>query len=89
VTTEDREHDVVVYGATGFVGKLTAAYLAKQPPGPRIALAGRNHSKLVAVRESLGAAAAQWPLIEADASDESSVAALAASTRAVATTMRT
>jgi short subunit dehydrogenase-like uncharacterized protein len=30
---QDREHDVVVYGATGFVGKLTAAYLAEHAPG--------------------------------------------------------
>ncbi|MBV9871425.1 MAG: saccharopine dehydrogenase NADP-binding domain-containing protein [Frankiaceae bacterium] len=85
--TSDREHDVVVYGATGFVGKLTAAYLAKQEPGPRIALAGRSKDKLEAVRSSLGAAAAQWPLIVADASDTGSVEALAASTTSVATTV--
>jgi short subunit dehydrogenase-like uncharacterized protein len=85
--TNEREHDVVVYGATGFVGKLTAAYLAKQPPGPRIALAGRNRSKLTEVRDAIGPAAADWPLIVADAADEASVTAMAESTRVVATTV--
>jgi short subunit dehydrogenase-like uncharacterized protein len=37
----DREFDIVLYGATGFVGKLTAAYLAKAGADARIALAGR------------------------------------------------
>lgn len=84
---DQREHDIVVYGATGFVGKLTAAYLATQPAGPRVALAGRSRQKLTEVRAALGPAAERWSLIEADAADESSVAALAASTRAVATTV--
>ena len=85
--TNDREHDVVVYGATGFVGKLTAAYLAKQPAGPRVALAGRSRAKLEEVRAGLGSAAAQWPLLVADAADPDSLGALASSTRAVATTV--
>jgi short subunit dehydrogenase-like uncharacterized protein len=85
--TSEREHDVVVYGATGFVGKLTAAYLAKQEPGPRIALAGRSKDKLEKVRADLGPAAADWSLIVADAADAASVAGLAASTRAIATTV--
>jgi short subunit dehydrogenase-like uncharacterized protein len=85
--TNDREYDVVVYGATGFVGKLTAAYLASQQPGPRIALAGRSRSKLEDVRAELGAPAADWPLIVADAADPASLTALATSTRAIATTV--
>ena len=36
-----REFDIVIYGATGFVGKLTAEYLAAAGGGARIALAGR------------------------------------------------
>jgi short subunit dehydrogenase-like uncharacterized protein len=85
--TTEHAHDLVVYGATGFVGKLTAAYLAGQAPGPRIALAGRSMAKLQDVRAELGPAAADWPLIVADAADPASLAALAASTRAVATTV--
>jgi len=85
--TNDREHDVVVYGATGFVGKLTAAYLANHPDGARIALAGRSHAKLEELRAQLPAAAAEWPLIVADVADVASIAALAASTTVVATTV--
>ncbi len=50
----DRELDVVVYGATGFVGKLTAEYLARAAPeGVRIALGGRSKEKLERVRGEL------------------------------------
>ncbi|MCW3039107.1 MAG: enoyl reductase, partial [Solirubrobacterales bacterium] len=53
-----RDHDVVVYGASGFVGRLTALYLAQHAPaGPRIALAGRSRERLEHVRGTLGAAA--------------------------------
>jgi short subunit dehydrogenase-like uncharacterized protein len=84
----EREHDVVVYGATGFVGALTAAHLAEHAPaGSRIALAGRSREKLAAVRATLPPAARDWPLIEADATDPASLAALAAATRVVVTTV--
>ena len=84
----DREHDLVVYGATGFVGALTAAHLAEHaPPGCRIALAGRSREKLAAVRGNLPAAAREWPLVEADATDATSLAALAGATRVVASTV--
>ena len=50
----DREHDIVLFGATGFTGALTAEYLAQHAPdGLRWALAGRNRDKLEAVRERL------------------------------------
>ncbi len=58
MTAEQREFDIVLYGATGFVGKLTAEYLAKAGGDARIALAGRSPDKLLAVRESLGDARA-------------------------------
>ena len=69
----NREFDIVLYGATGFVGKLTAEYLAKAGGDARIALAGRSRDKLVAVRQSLGERAADWPLIEADATQRGQV----------------
>ena len=85
---DQREHDIVVYGASGFVGLLTAAYLLEAaPPGTRIALGGRSQAKLERTRESLGAAAADWPLVVADSQDEPAIEALAASTRVVATTV--
>ena len=80
-----REPDQVVYGATGFVGALTASYLARQaPPDVRIALGGRSQAKLEQVRAELGV---DWPLVIADSQDRDAVAALAASTRVVATTV--
>jgi len=49
-----REHDIVLFGATGFTGALTAEYLARNAPdGCRWALAGRNRGKLEAVRARL------------------------------------
>ena len=85
---DQREHDVVVYGATGFVGVLTAQYLLEHaPPGTRIALGGRSQAKLEQTRASLGAAAAGWPLVVADSQDRPALEAMAASTRVVATTV--
>ena len=84
----DREHDLVVLGATGFVGRLLAAYLAKHAPaGVRVALAGRSRDQLESVRGSLPASAHTWPLILCDVTDPAQVADLAASTRVVVTTV--
>jgi short subunit dehydrogenase-like uncharacterized protein len=87
MTASQREFDIVVYGATGFVGKLTADYLARHGGGARIALAGRSADKVLAVRESLGAAAQDWPIITADAASPSTLNALAARTQVVVTTV--
>ncbi len=85
---QDRDHDLVVFGATGFVGRLTAAYLAgAAPDGVRIALGGRSKEKLERTRATLGARAADWPLVVADSGDPDAMAALAGSARAVATTV--
>jgi short subunit dehydrogenase-like uncharacterized protein len=84
----DRELDIVVFGATGFVGRLTAEYLARSAPdGVRIALAGRSADRLAATRSSLGDRAAEWTLITADSSDAASMRALAERCRVVATTV--
>jgi short subunit dehydrogenase-like uncharacterized protein len=84
----ERDLDVVLYGATGFVGRLTARYLAEHAPeGARIALAGRSEPKLAAVRAELGPRAADWPLLVADSQDAAALAAIAARARAVATTV--
>ena len=80
-------YDIVVYGATGFVGKLTAQYLARAGTGARIALAGRSIDKLRAVRDTLGDSAKDWPLLTADASQPSTLNAMAARTRVVVTTV--
>jgi short subunit dehydrogenase-like uncharacterized protein len=82
-----REFDIVLYGATGFVGKLTAEYLAKTGGDARIALAGRSTDKVLAVRDSLGDKAQAWPIIAADASQPSTLDAMAARTQVVVTTV--
>lgn len=88
MTASARDSDLVVFGATGFVGRLLAAYLAEHAPaGIRIALAGRSRARLEEARAALPAAAADWPLIEADAADPAAMAALADGTRVVATTV--
>ncbi|MDP9433451.1 MAG: saccharopine dehydrogenase NADP-binding domain-containing protein [Actinomycetota bacterium] len=85
----ERPYDLVLYGASGFVGRLVAAELAHRRPGPdaRIALAGRSRERLAAVRRGLGPAASGWALLVADAGDHSALDALAASSRAVISTV--
>lgn len=88
MSPSERDHDVVVFGATGFVGKLTALYLAgAAPEGTRVALAGRSQSKLEAVRREMPGAAAEWPLVVADSSKPEDMKSLAESTQVVATTV--
>jgi short subunit dehydrogenase-like uncharacterized protein len=80
-----RDLDIVVYGATGFVGVLVAEHLAaRSPAGTRIALAGRSESRLTAVRAKLGV---EWPIIVADATDAAAMTALAAAAHVVITTV--
>ncbi len=77
--------DIVVFGATGFVGRLVAGYLAEHAPdGVSVGLAGRTRDKLEWVRDALGV---EWPLVVADAADEASLAAMAGDARVVATTV--
>ncbi|HEY9311535.1 saccharopine dehydrogenase NADP-binding domain-containing protein [Williamsia sp.] len=84
----DREFDIVVFGATSFVGKLTAEYLAEHaPPGIKIALAGRSEHKLSQMRFDLPAPANAWPLIIADADSPASLDAMTARTRVLCTTV--
>jgi short subunit dehydrogenase-like uncharacterized protein len=85
----ERTYDVIVYGATGFTGRLVAEHmLAKYGVGEstRWAMAGRSRSKLEAVRKEIGAPDA-LPLVIADASDPASLLAMAKSAKAVITTV--
>ncbi len=87
MTATGREFDIVLYGATGFVGKLTAEYLARAGAGARIALAGRSTERLRAVRDTLGEAAQSWPVLTADAASPSTLNEMAARTQVVVTTV--
>lgn len=83
-----RDLDIVIFGATGYIGRLTAAYLAKHAPeGTRIALAGRSRRKLEKTRAALPAGASTWPLVVADADVPESLEAMVRRTRVVATTV--
>jgi short subunit dehydrogenase-like uncharacterized protein len=84
----DRALDVVVFGATGFVGRLTAEYLAEHAPThARVGLAGRSEAKLQQVRSEIGGPAAGWPLVVAESGDRASLDAMARAARVVATTV--
>ncbi|MFH8366892.1 saccharopine dehydrogenase family protein [Streptomyces sp. NPDC018031] len=86
-----RTHDVVLFGATGFAGTLTAEYLAEHAPAEvRWALAGRDQEKLKRLRDRLARRhprLAELPLLHADSTDPASLRAVAADSRVVATTV--
>ncbi|MFI7407852.1 saccharopine dehydrogenase family protein [Streptomyces sp. NPDC049627] len=83
----DRPYDIVLFGATGFVGTLTAEYLAAHAPeGLRWAIAGRSEEKLERLRERLPGAAGIG-LLAADVADPASMRRLAEHARVVATTV--
>ncbi|MBM7490193.1 saccharopine dehydrogenase (NAD+, L-glutamate forming) [Micromonospora luteifusca] len=87
----ERTYDVVLFGATGFTGGLTAEYLARHAPARlRWALAGRNPDRLAAVRSrltSIDPALVDLPLLTADVTDADSLHAVAESARVVASTV--
>ncbi len=81
-----RDYDIVLFGATGFVGELTAEYLVgRMPAGARLALAGRSREKLDALEQRLGRE--HLGLIVADAGEPDSIRALAESTRVLISTV--
>jgi short subunit dehydrogenase-like uncharacterized protein len=85
MSQNDRDHHIVLLGATGFVGRFTARHLAQSAPaGARIAIAGRSSTRLQEVNRDLGV---DWPTIQVDTADTDAVARLAASTSVVATTV--
>jgi short subunit dehydrogenase-like uncharacterized protein len=84
-----KRFDLIVFGATGFTGRLVAEYLQATygaDEALRWALAGRSLDKLARVRQQIGGAG-DLPLLQADAADPVSLAALVAQARAVITTV--
>ncbi|MGN7140162.1 saccharopine dehydrogenase family protein [Streptomyces pseudogriseolus] len=83
----DRPYDIVLFGATGFAGTLTAEYLAAHAPaGLRWAVAGRSERKLEALRERLPGGE-KAGVLRADVSDPATLRTLAEQARVVATTV--
>jgi len=88
--TTPREFDIIVYGATGYTGRLVAEYLANhygsRKDGPKWAMAGRSLTKLEDVRDLIGAPAST-PLVVADADSSADLEAMCLRTRVVLTTV--
>ncbi|MEM1052676.1 MAG: saccharopine dehydrogenase NADP-binding domain-containing protein [Pseudomonadota bacterium] len=86
----DTEFDIIVYGATGYTGRLVAEYLdqhyGSRSDGPTWAMAGRSQEKLEAVRDEIGAPA-DIPLVVANADDPADLEAMCARTKVVVTTV--
>ena len=86
-----RTYDIVIWGATGFTGRLVMAYMAKTygvDGEIKWAVAGRNAAKLADVkREILGADAENLPEVVADSNDEASLRKLVSDTKVVCTTV--
>jgi short subunit dehydrogenase-like uncharacterized protein len=88
VTDRSGGFDLVLLGATGYVGRLTAQQLAEHAPaGLRVALAARSAERLDQLGRELGPVAQEWPRLTVDATDAASVGRLARSARVVASTV--
>ena len=80
----NRSYDVVLYGASGFVGKQTVQYFARHAsPELRWAIAGRNRQKLEAVRDEVSAVV---DVLVADSQDQKAIDAIVSQTRVLLTT---
>ena len=87
--SEQNEFNVIIFGASGFTGRLVAEYMHKQygqDKGVRWAMAGRSADKLAAVRDEMGLPA-DTPLVTADTDDEASLRAMVARTDVLLTTV--
>ena len=87
----EKTFDLVLWGATGFTGRLTAEYLAQHAPANvHWALAGRNQEKLFALRQALAdlnPAAANLPILIGDSRDQASIDQIVSQTRVVCSTV--
>src|SRR3954471_21322579 len=87
---QSRRLDVVLFGATGFTGRLVADYLAQTAPTLRWAIAGRSPDKLGQVKSHLVTghpARAALEILVADAADPAALAGVAKDARVVCTTV--
>lgn len=88
--SDTREFDVIIYGSTGYTGRLVAEYMAQQygvgKDAPKWAMAGRSLDKLEEVRDLIGAPK-DTPLVVADSDDAASIDMMASRTKVVLTTV--
>ena len=84
------QYDVVLFGATSFVGAILTSYMLEKYPiegNLKWAIAGRSESKLAQLKTSCGSAAMSLPCIVADADDKASIDALVGSTKVIISTV--
>lgn len=88
-TAQEKAYDIVLFGASSFVGQIITAYLSDHLTGSPIrwALAGRSAAKLQALLDSLPAANRDIPMLLADADDADSLIHMCQQTRLVMTTV--
>lgn len=88
--SDTREFDVIIYGSTGYTGRLVAEYMAQQygvgKDAPKWAMAGRSIEKLEEVRDLIGAPK-DTPLVVADSDDAASIDMMTSRTKVVLTTV--
>ena len=84
-----KEFDIVIFGATSFVGKILCHYLVNEYTEPNLtwAMAARSETKLKELKESLGENASAIPLITADSSDEQALISMCEKTELVISTV--
>ncbi len=88
--TDAKDFDLVIFGATGFTGRLVSQYLVEKRPGVRWALAGRSRDKLERARAELSGldtSAGALPILVGDSLDAASIGDMVARTRVVCTTV--
>ncbi|MGK7891775.1 MAG: saccharopine dehydrogenase NADP-binding domain-containing protein, partial [Leptolyngbyaceae cyanobacterium] len=86
----DRQYDLIVFGATGFVGQILCKYLLQLESSQnqvKWALAGRSPQKLDQLKAALGASGKDLPTLTADVTDVSSLQQLCGQTRVVISTI--
>lgn len=91
MTEAGRAYDVVLWGATGFTGRLVAEHVAERYPDEvAFAIAGRSRERLTALRDDLATIDASWESLDVltgDAFDPDSLADIAAQTRVICSTV--
>ncbi|MEL6658729.1 MAG: saccharopine dehydrogenase NADP-binding domain-containing protein, partial [Bacteroidota bacterium] len=86
--SQQREFDIIIWGASGFTGRLVAEYIFKTyglSDSLKWAMGGRNQKKLEQVRAEV--ADASVPLVIADSQDEDSLSAMVQRAKVICTTV--
>ncbi len=85
----EKPYDLVVFGATSFVGKILCQYMVNTYPEGEIrwAIAGRSQSKLDELKTSLGEPGANLPIIIADAANKEQLSAMCEQAKVIVSTV--